>query len=123
MARVLVVDDEPALQETIARLLAEEGHEITTCGDGNEAKRLLADQDFDLLISDIRMTPVSGMELLKAANEVKPGLPVVMLTAYGHVDTAIEALELGAFDYIAKPFKVEKLMSVVSRALESGRVC
>jgi len=119
MARILMVDDELALQKTVQMLLSEEGHQITTCGDGSEAKKLIEDSEFDLLISDIRMAPVSGMDLLKYVRDIKPNLPVVMLTAYGHVETAVEALRMGAFDYVAKPFKIDKLFDVVSRALAS----
>ena len=119
MARILVVDDEQNILDVVSSLLHADGHECTTIVDGEKARKLLMDGgNFDLMISDIRMSPVNGMELLKAAHDACPAMTVIMLTAYGQVETAVEALQLGAFDYIAKPFKVNTLLTTVRRALE-----
>lgn len=119
MARILIVDDEESILKSLTVLLRAEGYETVSSLGGQEARNLIIEEDFDLLISDLRMVPVSGMELLKLAHEVRPNLMVIMLTAYGQVETAIEALQLGAFDYIKKPFSTVELVSTVKRALES----
>lgn len=116
--RILLVDDEPSILSVLSTLLKAEGYDVTTAGGGEEAKELISDEQFDLMISDIRMSPVNGMVLLKKAHDERPGMAVIMLTAYGSVETAIEALKLGAFDYVTKPFKVDELLITVQRALE-----
>lgn len=100
-------------------LLGVDGHSVTTLSDGSLVAEALREQEFDLLISDIRMSPVSGMEILRHVREQRPDLPVIMLTAYGQVETAIESMQLGAFDYVKKPFKMDQLLGVVRKALDS----
>lgn len=121
MARVLLIDDEPSILSVLSTLLKAEGYDVTTATGGEEAQRLISEEAFDLMISDIRMSPVNGMELLKQAHNEKPAMSVIMLTAYGSVETAIDALKLGAFDYVTKPFKVDELLITVQRALEYNK--
>ena len=118
MARVLIIDDELNILDTISRLLQSEGHETVTVLGGEQAVDLIKTEKFDLMISDIRMKPINGMELLRLAHEVCPEMAVIMLTAYGQVDTAVEAMALGAFDYIAKPFTIDKLLTTVEESLK-----
>lgn len=118
MSRVLLVDDEPSILSVLSTLLKAEGYEVDSALGGEKAQDLIRAQDFDLMISDIRMSPVNGMELLRQSHSERPSLPVIMLTAYGSVETAIEALKLGAFDYVTKPFKVDELLITVQRALD-----
>jgi DNA-binding NtrC family response regulator len=118
MARILLVDDEPSILRVLATVLKSEEHDVVAVGDGETAKGILAEQNFDLMISDIRMTPVNGMDLLKVVHEQDKSIAVIMLTAYGTVETAIQALKLGAFDYLTKPFKVDELLITVKRALD-----
>jgi len=119
MARILVVDDEQSILSIMCTLLQSEGHEVVPALGGNVALSLLDEGDeFDLMISDIRMSPVNGMQLLEIMADRFPHTSVIMLTAYGQVETAIRAMELGAFDYIKKPFMVDHLMGVVDKALE-----
>lgn len=118
MARVLIVDDEVSILDVIGTLLQAEGHDTVAVSDGLEAKKLIGDGGFDLMISDIRMTPVNGMELLRIAHDRCPAMSVIMLTAYGQVETAVEALQLGAYDYVAKPFRTSALLATVKRALD-----
>lgn len=118
MARILLVDDEPSILSVLNTLLKAEGYEIFPSLGGEKARDLLNSEEFDLMLSDIRMAPVDGMELLRLAHQRNPSMPVIMLTAYGSVETAIEALKLGAFDYITKPFKVDELLITVQRAFE-----
>ncbi|MDI6773805.1 MAG: sigma-54 dependent transcriptional regulator [Verrucomicrobiota bacterium] len=122
MAQILLIDDEPSILSVLSTLLKAEGHDVVPALGGEKAKELLASQEFDLMLSDIRMAPISGMELLRCVHDEKPALPVVMLTAYGSVETAIEALKLGAFDYVTKPFKVDELLITVQRALEYSKL-
>jgi DNA-binding NtrC family response regulator len=121
LAKVLLVDDEPSILSVLSTLLKAEGYEVTTASGGVEAKEHLSREVFDLMVSDIRMSPVNGMELLRQVHDEKPGMAVIMLTAYGSVETAIDALKLGAFDYVTKPFKVDELLITVQRAIEYNK--
>ncbi len=121
MPRLLLVDDEPSILSVLSTLLKAEGYEVLPTQEGEKAVELIKNDEFDLMISDIRMSPIDGMELLKLAHDNRPTMPVIMLTAYGSVETAIEALKLGAFDYVTKPFKVDELLITVERALEYNR--
>lgn len=121
VARILLVDDEPSILNVLSTLLKAEGYDVTPVLGGDKAQDVLRNEDFDLLISDIRMSPVNGMQLLALAHEIKPALSVIMLTAYGSVETAIEAMKLGAFDYVTKPFKVDELLITVTRALNYNK--
>ncbi len=118
MARVLLVDDEPSILSVLGTLLKAEGYEVVAALGGEKARDLLKSERFDLMVSDIRMSPINGMDLLRLAHDEHPAMPVIMLTAYGSVETAIEALKLGAFDYVTKPFKVDELLITVQRALD-----
>ncbi len=117
MPRILLVDDEPSILSVLSTVLKAEEYEVESASEGQQAIDKLMSEDYDLLISDIRMSPVNGMDILKRVHEEKPSLSVIMLTAYGSVETAIEALKLGAFDYVTKPFKVDELLITVQRAL------
>ncbi len=118
--KILVVDDEPSILRLIAALLANAGYEVVKADNGSVAKDLIASGGYDLVISDIEMRPVSGLSLLEFAREKWPSMPVLMITGYGDADTAVDALKLGAFDYITKPFKVDELLVTVKRALAVG---
>jgi len=121
MAHVLLVDDEPSILSVLSTLLKAEGYDVSAALGGEKAKELLHSEEFDLMISDVRMSPINGMELLRLARKDRPALPVIMLTAHGSVETAIEALKLGAFDYVTKPFKVDELLITVQRAIDYTR--
>ena len=121
MSRILLVDDEPSILSVLSTLLKAEGYEVVPIGDPSQALERLEKEDFDLLITDIRMAPISGMDLLRHAHEKKPTMSVLIMTAFGSVDTAVEALKMGAFDYVTKPFKVDELLITVQRALEYHR--
>jgi two-component system response regulator PilR (NtrC family) len=117
-ARVLVVDDERSMQEFLEIFLRSEGYEVETAGDVQSAKIHLENDDFDVVITDIRMPGGSGIDLLHAAHEVSPETVVIMITAYASTETAIAAMKEGAYDYVTKPFKVDELRIVVEKALE-----
>ena len=118
MARILIVDDEPTILNLLNKILTGQGHEVRPASNGEKALEFLNSETFDLMVSDINMTPIDGMELLRKARQDYPDLGVIMLTAYGTVGTAVEAMKEGAFDYITKPFKLDELVLTIQRALE-----
>src|SRR5690606_23121552 len=117
--RILVVDDQKNMRTTTGLLLRQAGHEVLEAESGEEALRLLEDSAFDLLLTDLRMEPMDGMELLARALQVQPDLQVIVMTAYGSIDSAVEAVRLGAADYLSKPFKNGELEVRVAKALEA----
>ncbi len=121
MARVLLVDDEPRMLSLLNSLLKAEGYDVCSVQDGSKVPDLISGEIFDLMITDIRMTPIDGIELLKIAKDKRPSMPVIILTAYGSVETAIEAMKIGTFDYVTKPFKMDELLITIQRALEYSR--
>jgi two-component system, NtrC family, response regulator AtoC len=116
-SRILVVDDDPASRDLLRRVLATEGHQVVTLGDGREALAELARQRADLVVSDIRMPDVDGVQLLERMRETVPEIPVILVTAFGDVEGAVEAIRRGAFDYLAKPYDVDAVRHLVRRAL------
>jgi len=121
MPRILLIDDEPRMLSLLNTILKGEGYALTPIQDSSKVPELLNNESFDLMITDIRMTPIDGLELLKIARQVRPSMPVIILTAYGSVETAIEAMKLGTFDYVTKPFKMDELLITIQRALEYSR--
>jgi two-component system, NtrC family, response regulator AtoC len=122
LKRVLVVDDEENIRLMLGTILRREGREVSLAASAEEALRALEQGNFDVLICDIRMPKVSGLELLDAIRTAHPDLVVVMMSAYGSLDTAIEAMKRGAYDYIAKPFKPDELVLLLRKAEERERL-
>ncbi len=118
MARILIVDDEESMREFLEILLRKEGHEVLAVGDGNEALQRIAGEEYDLVLTDLRLGDVSGIEILEAVKRYHPQTEVVLITAFATTDNAIEAMKKGAYDYVTKPFKVEELRTLVQKALE-----
>jgi two-component system response regulator PilR (NtrC family) len=118
MSRILLVDNEASILSVLSTLLKAEGYDILAAREGDKAMELLKTEPIDLMISDIRMGPIGGMELLTFARAERRDMSVIMLTAFGTIETAIEAMKLGAFDYVTKPFKVDELFITIQRALE-----
>jgi two-component system, NtrC family, response regulator PilR len=117
MANLLVVDDELGMRQFLTHLLQREGHMVRVAGNGNEAMALLREEPADVLLSDVRMPDMGGIDLLKAARELLPDIEVIMMTAFANVDTARDAFLLGAFDFVQKPFDNDLLKETVARAL------
>lgn len=115
------MDDDPKVLKLLETLLRADGQTPVPAGDGPTALTLLAEQSFDLLISDVHMVPMDGMELCRLVRERYPHLPIIVLTAYGTVETARESLRNGAFDFLTKPFRVDELVLTVKRALDDNR--
>ena len=121
MARksILVVDDEKSQREILEMILSDEGYDVTTASSGEAAMKFVADRRFDLVLTDLKMTGMSGLDLLKELTNFDKSIIVLLLTAHGSVDSAVDALRLGAFDYLQKPYDREKLLDTISRALNS----
>lgn len=122
MARILVCDDQEMMRDSLAGTLAREGHEVVAAADGAAALQRLSSQRFDLLITDLKMPRMTGIELLAEAKKLRPDMPVVLMTAYATVQTAVEAMKLGAYDYIQKPFDGDEIKLLVDRTLEHSRL-
>jgi two-component system response regulator AtoC len=120
-SRVLVVDDEPSIRKVLQAHLSRDGHVVDAAADGAEAIDRLGNEPYDLVISDLKMPGVGGLELLAFVRENHPGLPLIVITAHGTVDSAVEALKLGAQDYITKPFDHTELRAAVDKALRAER--
>ena len=118
MANLLVVDDELGMRQFLTHLLQREGHTVRVAENGQQAMTLLQQQPADLMLSDVRMPDMTGIELLRAARASFPQLEVIMMTAFANVDTAREAFLLGAYDFVQKPFDNDLLKETVARALE-----
>ncbi len=116
--RVLVVDDDAAMASTVADGLVDRGYEVTTATTGDEATALVRDRSFDLLVTDLRMPDVDGIALLDLSRKIAPERPVIVMTAFGAVDSAVESLRKGAYHYLLKPFKVAELDIFIRRALD-----
>ena len=122
MSRILVVDDERNVLTSFQHLLGKKGHEVLTAKSGEQALSLLGSNSPDLILMDIRMAGLSGLETFRQAKAIVPKVPVIMMTAYGTTDTAIEAMKLGAFEYTLKPFDIPKLTALIERALAMGQL-
>ena len=122
MARILVVDDQEMMRDSLAGTLVRDGHEVVGCGDGAAAVGRLQGARFDLLITDLKMPKMTGIELLAEARRLRPEMPVVLMTAFATVNTAVEAMKLGAYDYIQKPFDGDEIKLLVERTLEHSRL-
>ncbi|MFA5112034.1 MAG: sigma-54 dependent transcriptional regulator [Desulfobaccales bacterium] len=121
-AAILVVDDDPALRQSLQEVLETEGYEVTTAADGEQGLVLLKEQSFDLVLSDLALPGMDGMDLLKYLVGEQPGLPCIIITGYGSINNAVTAMRQGAYDYFTKPVDPTELRLVVARALEHRRL-
>ncbi len=116
-ATILVVDDEPSHRQMLEVVLGAEGYEVAGAGDGEEAVEAVSERFYDLILMDIRMSRMGGIEALHRVREISPGIPVIIMTAYASVNTAVEALKSGAYDYLTKPLDIDELKILVKKAL------
>jgi nitrogen regulation protein NR(I) len=121
MGHILIVDDDAQLRQSFEKLLNAEGHSVKTASSGEAAIALVKAAVPDLVIMDVRMPGMSGLEAFRAIHEIEPKLPVIIMTAFGTTDTAIEATKLGAFEYVLKPPEIPDILALISQALEAGR--
>ena len=118
MSRILVVDDEQSMRDFLSIMLKKEGYDVVTAENGGGALKAIQAEIFDLVITDVKMPGIDGIEVLKTVKEVSPETVVIMITAFATAETAVEAMKLGAYDYITKPFKVDEIKLVIQKALE-----
>ena len=118
MAKILIVDDEPRILLLLQSLLKANGYVVETARDGNAALDIVRKGGVDIAVTDLRMAPMDGMTLFHEIKSIAPEIPVILLTAYASVETAIEAMKNGIFDYLTKPFKVDDLIACLKRAEE-----
>jgi len=114
--RILVADDDVMVRDVIVKFLSGQGYFVMTANDGLEAMQMIRLEDVHLVLTDLKMPGADGIEVLRAAAQINPKIAVVILTAYGTLDTALEAVREGAYDYIAKPFVMQQLLLVVRNA-------
>ena len=122
MAKILLADDQEMMRDSLAGILVREGHDVVACADGAAAVGRLQSTRFDLLITDLKMPKMTGIELLGESKRLRAEMPVVLMTAFATVNTAVEAMKLGAYDYIQKPFDGDEIKLLVERTLEHSRL-
>src|SRR5688572_24385166 len=118
MPKILIVDDEKAIRNTLKDILQYEKFEVDEAADGAEALKKVETLHFDLVFCDIKMPKMDGLEVLTRMQEMKPDMPVVMISGHGTIDTAVEAIKKGAFDFVSKPPDLNRLLITVRNALD-----
>lgn len=121
MGTILVVDDDARLRQSFERLLSKEGHRVLLAPTGEAALELMRAQKVDIVVMDIRLPGMNGLETFLKMKEVDSKLPVIIMTAFGTTETAIEATKMGAFDYVLKPFEIPEMLAIIDQALEASR--
>jgi len=121
LGTILIVDDDAQLRQSFDKLLTEEGHTVQTAPTGEAGIAMVRESVPDMVVMDVRLPGMSGLEAFRAVHEIEPRLPVIVMTAFGTTETAIEATKLGAFDYVLKPFEIPEILALIDQALEAGR--
>ena len=122
MSRILVVDDKEMMRDSVAATLSRKGHNVVAAATGEVALQKLAQRSFDAIITDLQMPEMDGLQLLQEIRRVDEQAPVVFMTAYGTVETAVAAMKKGAFDYITKPFSGDELLVAIERAVKHAKL-
>lgn len=118
MASILIIDDEKSIRKTLTEILSYEGYKIDEAGDGEEGLKKFSDNTYDVVLCDIKMPRLDGIEFLEKAKSINPDVPVIMISGHGNIDTAVEAVKKGAFDYISKPPDLNRLLITLRNALD-----
>ena len=121
-AHILLIEDDASLAANLCDVLKEDGFKVTVCNRGDEGLRRANNDECDAVLTDLRLPGLGGLELVKQLHETQPRLPVVLMTAHGTIETAIEATKLGAYDYLQKPFEMRGLLGLLHRAVDAGRL-
>ncbi|HEY4743074.1 MAG TPA: sigma-54 dependent transcriptional regulator, partial [Desulfuromonadaceae bacterium] len=119
MEKILIIDDEAFIRENVERILGDQGYQVCTAASGGEAREIVAADEVDLALLDLNLGTENGIDVLKALKELDPDLLVIIITGYGSVESAVDALKLGAFHYMKKPFKADALRVIVKLALQT----
>jgi len=122
VAHVLLIEDDAGLAANLRDVLVEEGFKVSLCARGDEGLRRAINDECDVVLTDLRLPGMGGLELLRQLHAVQPLLPIVLMTAHGTIETAIEATKLGAYDYLQKPFEMPELIALLGKAAEAGRL-
>lgn len=122
MNTILIVDDEKNVLSSFKKILVQDGYEVFTANDGEEALSIAADRGPNLVVMDIKMPRMTGLEALAKFKKIDPKVPVIIMTAFGTIDTAIEAMKLGAYDYVVKPFDIPAMKGLIKKTLEASRL-
>jgi DNA-binding NtrC family response regulator len=120
--KILVVDDDPVAREVVYSILSKEGYIVLSAKDGFEAIDLIRTEKFDLMITDLVMPGIDGIELISSSLKIQPELATVIITAFATLENALKAIELGAYDYLTKPFKIEEILFLVARCRKMIRL-
>jgi len=118
MGRILVVDDHDSLRRGLVRALANAGHEVEEAGNGTVAIERLQNGQFEVVLTDLRMGGADGMDVLRTTRSIQPTAAVILMTAFGSIHTAVEAMKTGAFDFVQKPFEIEEMELKIEKAIE-----
>ncbi len=121
-ARILLIEDDPGLAKGLESVLADDGHEVALVPRGDDGLKRATRDEFDVVLTDLRLPGLSGLDLVRELHRAKPRLPIVLMTAHGTTETAIEATKFGAFDYLLKPFEMGELLGVVEKAVATSRL-
>src|SRR5689334_21660130 len=122
MSKILVVDDKEMMRDSVATTLARKNHSVVAASSAKSALEKLAERPSDAVITDLQMPDADGLELLAEIRKIDEQLPVILMTAYGTVDSAVTAMKQGAYDYITKPFSGDALLVTIERAVEHARL-
>jgi len=118
MANVLIIDDEKAIRKTLSEILSYEGYKIDEAGDGEEGLKLFSSKTYDVVLCDIKMPKMDGIEFLEKARLINPDVPIIVISGHGNIDTAVDAVKKGAFDYVSKPPDLNRLLITLRNAMD-----
>src|SRR6266478_6228570 len=121
-AKILLIEDDPGIVMTLRRMLREEGHEVLVEKRGDSGLALARADSFDVVITDMKLPGLNGLDLVRELHAAKPRLPIILMTAHGTTETAIEATKSGAYDYLLKPFEIPEFIELVEKALASAQL-
>jgi DNA-binding NtrC family response regulator len=122
MADILIIDDEKAIRKTLSEILSFEGYKIDEASDGEEGLKKFKDRSYDVVLCDIKMPKIDGIEFLQKAGESNPDIPIIMISGHGNIETAVEAVKTGAFDYISKPPDLNRLLITIRNAMDRANL-
>jgi len=120
MADILIIDDERAIRKTLSEILSFEGYKVDEASDGEEGLKKFKEKTFDLVLCDIKMPKLDGIEFLQRAGEINPDIPIVMISGHGNIETAVEAVKKGAYDFISKPPDLNRLLITIRNAMDKS---
>jgi len=122
MADILIIDDEKAIRKTLSEILSFEGYKIDEASDGEEGLKKFRERNYDVVLCDIKMPKIDGIEFLQKAGETNPDIPVIMISGHGNIETAVEAVKTGAYDYISKPPDLNRLLITIRNAMDKSNL-